>query len=75
MGHRERVAARDRAIQKGEEAYHAGLSIDANPYKVPTNRPRHLHGHPDGGWSLWPMWNVGWNNARHKAEQESRLTT
>ena len=48
MGHREREAARTRAIKKGSIAKVTGVPREANPYKR------------DGVWSNWHSWDYGW---------------
>jgi hypothetical protein len=61
MGHKEREKAYDRAWDKGFASFYEGKPSSANPYKQP-NFDR--LGHMKGGWSLYPLWEAGWNHAR-----------
>jgi hypothetical protein len=61
MGHRQRVEARKRAWEKGEQAFRDGKPRDANPYKKPMF-DRFARG--SGGWSLHPSWDCGYTSAQ-----------
>jgi hypothetical protein len=69
MSSRQRADAAMNAVAKGKAAHAAGQPITANPYKKPDYSDRGLGavGY-SGGWSLYPFWNMGYNEARNAAD-------
>jgi ribosome modulation factor len=58
MSARERVAARERAYNKGGRSFLQGKSIENNPYKVST-------------WGNGIEWRMGWFAARDSAKKDA----
>lgn len=69
MSASQREEARKRAVEKGRQAYLAGVPRTANPYKRPA--PTGYCGRMQGEWSQWPAWEMGYNDAVNKAAEKA----